>query len=312
MTLSRASTNNTSRRTILVVAPATLEENYTFDVTLDEHDERTFTVTVPKGGVREGQQFEIPYPSSSDDEEDDSAVSGKYHQQYQPSSPNDKETSLDCIQIQTARSSNVSCDEQNPVSLTNGGDAPIGRWRHSTFSCCHVVTQSTFWMGFFCLPVQIAQLVTRLGLDWRGREPMGSTVSPSSLTVMEASTEEASLSYNKIVLSFLAILLLGNFLIGANVIVVGLYMILLLLTTGINLRRNVRIRYKIPTRTSASCLSNHESINHCTECVEDGVCMLLCSCCSVIQMARHTHNDREYPGYACTTTGLAVGAPKVV
>ena len=38
------------------------------------------------------------------------------------------------------------------------------------------------------------------------------------------------------------------------------------------------------------------------------VLLLACGCCSLIQMARHTHNDKEYPGYACTTTGLEVGA----
>jgi hypothetical protein len=45
--------------------------------------------------------------------------------------------------------------------------------------------------------------------------------------------------------------------------------------------------------------------------VEDGICMFLCGCCSAIQMARHTHDDKEYPGHGCTTTGLGVDAPEI-
>ena len=40
-----------------VVAPATLSEGYTFDVDIDG---TTTSVTVPKGGVEEGQSFTIP------------------------------------------------------------------------------------------------------------------------------------------------------------------------------------------------------------------------------------------------------------
>lgn len=40
--------------TIRVVAPATLNEGYNFDVTTDG-DGRTLTVTVPSGGVTEGE-----------------------------------------------------------------------------------------------------------------------------------------------------------------------------------------------------------------------------------------------------------------
>ena len=42
-----------------VVAPATLSEGYTFDVDIEG---TTTSVTVPKGGVEEGQSFTIPMP----------------------------------------------------------------------------------------------------------------------------------------------------------------------------------------------------------------------------------------------------------
>ena len=63
---------------------------------------------------------------------------------------------------------------------------PIGGWRTRMFSCCDVLTQSTFWMGFFAAPVLMAQLVTRLKLTWNGRE---------------GPPEETSLSFNRLILS---------------------------------------------------------------------------------------------------------------
>ena len=41
--------------TIRVVAPATLNEGYNFDVITTDGDGRTLTVTVPSGGVTEGE-----------------------------------------------------------------------------------------------------------------------------------------------------------------------------------------------------------------------------------------------------------------
>jgi len=45
-----------------VVAPATLSEGYTFEVEIEGN---TTTITVPKGGVEEGQKFTIAMPSSA-------------------------------------------------------------------------------------------------------------------------------------------------------------------------------------------------------------------------------------------------------
>jgi hypothetical protein len=43
-----------------VVAPATLSEGYTFDVDIEG---KTTTITVPQGGVEEGQSFTVAMPS---------------------------------------------------------------------------------------------------------------------------------------------------------------------------------------------------------------------------------------------------------
>lgn len=54
--------------TIRVIAPARLQEGFTFEVLVDGEP---FTVRVPKGGVKEGQEFEVLY----DREEDNSKKS---------------------------------------------------------------------------------------------------------------------------------------------------------------------------------------------------------------------------------------------
>jgi len=47
-----------------VIAPATLPEGYTFEAIISD---RTFTVTVPPGGVTEGQTFLAPLPPNEED-----------------------------------------------------------------------------------------------------------------------------------------------------------------------------------------------------------------------------------------------------
>jgi hypothetical protein len=62
MTSPSNSSTGTSNGRIRVVAPATLAEGYTFDVMLEGE---AFTVQVPKGGVEQGETFEIPYPEAT-------------------------------------------------------------------------------------------------------------------------------------------------------------------------------------------------------------------------------------------------------
>ena len=168
-----------------------------------------------------------------------------------------------------------------PSSSDSEEIAVVGRWRTPLCGCCDVITQSTFWMGFFCLPVLVAQILTRLGLNWKG--------------LPDKDKEETQLTYNKIVLAFVVALIIGN-VPSLGILSMLCFSGALMLWTGRNLRRHVRERYEIPTTTK----------------LDDCFCAFFCSCCSVIQMARQTHDDKEYPGYCCTTTGLEPGAPLVV
>ena len=343
-----------SNRTILVEAPETLAENFSFDITLD-HEDRPYTVTVPPGGVLKGQQFEIPYPSSSDDDSSRSSTSssgshgkdtGTKQEDHryaaskavtffqQPTNTNrsahDKDSAsasasaANLPHIQTVSSSHDDAEEEDHITSESATGAPYGRWRHNLYSCCDVVTQSTFWMALLCVPVLLAQLVTRLGLSWHGRPVSSTPLSTMSVTAFGEATEEASLSYNKLVLSFVVVLFVGNFCPGLNVILISVYVMGLLLTVGSNLRRSMRHRYKIPPTYQTMCAARSQrmrfrgttrgSMDNESRCarMEDCCCMGFCGRCTLIQMARHTHNDKEHPGLACTTTGLEVGAPRIV
>jgi Cys-rich protein (TIGR01571 family) len=245
---------------IRVIAPATLGEGYTFDVLVDD---APYTVEVPSGGVKEGQEFEVLYEPHLQD----GLISTQVHHksskdtEEETKAPEDKETVFD------------------PET-----GAPMGRWRNRLCACCDVLTQSTFWMGFCCTPILIAQLITRFGLTWQGRT---------------GTKEQISLSFNRIVLSLLMVLALWKIPVVGDFILL-LFWLFIVVLVGSPVRQYMRQKYEIP-----------QSLPLRFARVEDGCCMLLCGCCSAIQMARHTHDDKEYPGHGCTTTGLGVDAPEI-
>jgi Cys-rich protein (TIGR01571 family) len=254
---------------IRVVAPATLEQGYTFDVMLQDE---AFTVTVPEGGVVKGEEFEIPYPTLSTEE----TVTG---QAWTDDADDDDHENINKEQASTDKE-----EEDNSNNNETTTKLVAGRWRHSLCSCCDVFTQATFWLGLCCTPVLLAQLITRLKLSWRGHS--------------NKSKEETSLSFNKILLSFIAVLILGYTPVIGQFIIAG-YLILIIVGVGKNVRSTMRRKYNIQPST-------------CCESLDDCLCMCLCGGCSAIQMARHTHNDKEYPGFCCTTTGLGLDAPELV
>ena len=266
----RSSEGAQNKKTIRVIAPATLLEGYTFDV---EVAGQAVTVTVPTGGVQKGEEFEFPLPHAIQSTARTSTAENSME------IIDETESSVEQGQDELVPKRTASSDEETQQDTVG---APKGRWRNHLCACCDVLTQATFWMSFCCVPVLIAQLLTRLGLSWKGHK---------------ASPEEASLTFNRIVLSFIGVLVVGN-LPAVGFVASGLYTLGLLVWTGRNLRRTMRRRYNIPP-------SLHESVDDC-------MCMVCCGCCSAIQMARHTHDDKEYPGSCCTTTGLDLDAPHLV
>ncbi|GAX23706.1 hypothetical protein FisN_12Hh283 [Fistulifera solaris] len=274
--------------TVRVIAPATLEEGYQFDVLVYG---KPYTITVPVGGVYEGEEFEVPYDK-------DNIVTDGYDDEYtREGGTLPAHSSSQDVEEGEEHENGQKKDSLGDASIPRRDalGAPLGRWRYRVCACCDVLTQATFWMAFCCTPVLLAQLLTRLQLNWNGQAAR--------------SAAEASLTFNRIVLSFVAVLVFGQFTPGISPIIVFAYLFLLLVFVGSNLRKTMRKRYEIKTATNLKCCCfcmKEESFT-----VEDAVCMSVCGCCSLVQMARHTHDDKEYPGFCCTTTGLELDAPAV-
>lgn len=216
-----------SPRFVRVVAPATLEAGFTFEAAVDD---TTFVVVVPEGGVKEGEEFEVPFPEEI-----------------------------------TPGGIDIPDDEEVKALLHDEHGVPKGSWRNRLFSCCDVSTQATFWMSCFCVPILYAQILTRLRLTWKGEE---------------GSPEETAMTFNRLVIALCFILASGA--IPFAVYIVGLIAMIFYLYVGVRLRRYMRQRYEIPTGPLGRI---HENC-------DDGCCMLFCWCCSSIQMARHTHDDK--------------------
>lgn len=114
---------------ITVVAPSDLEAGYTFTATAGAGQD--FLVTVPEGGVKAGQKFEVPQPTAGD-----MVVSGG-----------------------------------SPAAKDNKGDGPMGSWRKGLCSCCDLFCCGNgclFWQAFCCQGFLMGQLLERMHLDWCG------------------------------------------------------------------------------------------------------------------------------------------------
>jgi Cys-rich protein (TIGR01571 family) len=289
--------------TIRVIAPATLAEGYTFDVMVDS---QPYTVEVPRGGVKEGQEFEVLYephiygvggPKNYSSRRSQRKLDKEFAEEHSESRmidlPDDGTMPVQSHSDDQEEGHHTNEEEdleegEEKTWYDETTGAPIGRWRTTLISCCDVLTQSTFWMGICCTPVLIAQLVTRLNLSWNGRAG--------------ASKEEISLSFNRIVLSMMITLAFWKIPIAGDLALLCFYL-LIVVHVGSHVRHHMRQKYKIPSRFPT---------RYCGDRMEDSCCMFFCGCCSAIQMARHTHDDKEFPGHGCTSTGLGLDAPPVV
>lgn len=233
-----------------VVAPFSFPAGYQFDATVGT---RTIKVTVPEGGVTEGDIIEVPIDLSSEP----------------------------MITHPSAKVENV-----NPIIT--------GYWRTGLCTCCEVVGSCLFWTTCCAWPIVLAQLMQRIKLN---------------LFAMPDPTNHSNTCRN--VLAFLVICgILGMvfdalyntydvpyaFTISAAI---STYSGILYFYWEVKTRYEYRQKYEI----SASC---------CPGCIDDCCCIFWCRCCSYIQMARHTHEDRRHPYDLCSQTGLGPNAPEIV
>jgi len=121
--------SKTTPATVKVISPATLKEGATFEATVDGID---FTVVVPEGGVGEGDDFEVPYPTKKE------------------------ETSKTGVSLVDPEKGAV-----------NAYDIPTGKWRHELCDCCSACC-CPFLMGWCCVPILMAQVMERMKFNFLG------------------------------------------------------------------------------------------------------------------------------------------------
>jgi hypothetical protein len=130
-----ASTTSQAQKpaTCTVIAPAALGPGYTFTANVDGID---FLVTVPAGGVTEGQAFQVPYPTTPHDSQAVTAVHG------------------------------------GPPPVRGDTGAPKDIWRNGVWDCFEVLCDGMFWQGWCCTPILLGQVMTRFKLNLCGTGTM--------------------------------------------------------------------------------------------------------------------------------------------
>ena len=232
---------------VAVVAPSTLQAGYTFTAQVDGKD---FVVTVPEGGVTEGQVFEVPYPGAS---EGTTIASGGTF-------------------AGTSAGGGVPPKDNDVVK---------GMWRKDLLDCCEVFCNGMFWMSWCLNPIIFGQVMERMKLDAFGYKH----------------DKEGTCS----IITLLFVVFLVLCFVGIGVIVWPIWLIYTLFAFS-NARYAYRKHYDIKPSLCDCCDGR----------MDDFCCIFWCGCCAGIQLARHTHDERQYPYSCCSPTGISDSAPEIV
>ena len=207
-----------------------------------------FTVTVPEGGVKSGQVFQV-------------------------------DTAL--------------------VAASNTETPPHGpRWKHTLCSCCETCC-CPFWMGWCCLGIFAGQVFQRMKYNIVGCETSNASNTCVIMTVISLTAWLVT-----VILSYLFCdaytATYGTYGFGTITYYFISYAFLIYIVVALTFaRNNMRKKYNI----QGSC---------CEGCLDDCCCAYWCSCCTLIQMHRETHDENQYRYDIGSKTGLQRGAPEVV
>jgi Cys-rich protein (TIGR01571 family) len=319
---------------VRVVAPSTLNAGYTFDVTTA--DGRTLTVKVPTGGVTEGQSFDaevvddikssatnpnfvavmaVPATAPVLDAEPETVVAGEaipvatsITAVGEPAptitktvikNPDGTEIVTEETRYPDGRITTTTTTLADATTTGGGGTplrtppstfaVPTGAWRYDLFSCCDTCSSGMFWMAWCCAYAALGQILQRMKLNCCGSKSSGSEYKNSCMlwTVL-------------MIVMWVITFILMPYSENASIIIIYAMSILAVFAMT-QARYYMRQKYSIP----ADCCSD-------SGCLSDCCCMWWCSCCGLIQMMRHTHDERKYV-YNCTSpTGLHADVPEIV
>jgi Cys-rich protein (TIGR01571 family) len=170
----------------------------------------------------------------------------------------------------------VSKTETDPHGI------PTGHWRDGLCDCCaHGLFHIHYWMAYFCRPVALGQILSRMNLSIWG-EPLAGNNQQGSKT-----------------LSIMIVLTFLYWTLGQAVNVIGLAILFFTIFVTMKARAHVRRTYNIPE--SRDCIG-----------CEDFCCSFWCGCCVLAQMSRHTVDYRMYHPVCCTESGMDIDAPPTI
>ena len=206
-------------------------------------------------------------------------------------------------------------NDVDALAASAGHNIPTGRWRDDLCDCCKVgCCHAQCWLTFFCSPVALGQIMSRMKLDWmasplNGRSPTMSAFKVMLITFIVYQAVDTGLSYTVAPYSPMYDADTQTYVAPENVpdwvgpvdgIRQGLSLLysFFVLVVLIRTRSHIRHKYQIPEHTCKGC--------------EDCCCSFWCGACTVCQMARHTADYSTYSASCCSDTGLDPTAPEVV
>ena len=307
---------------VRVIAPSNLNAGYTFNVT--NEDGRTLNVRVPTGGVVKGEPFNAEVVINNDDGGDTTLFPPAMNPEFAPAAaaavvtaepvalptitktvvnnPNGTQTVTEETRYPDGR---ITTTATTSAAASAGGGAtttanatstvapftvPTGQWRKKLFSCFDSCSSGIFWMTWCLQPVAIGQLLTRMKLNFCGSQTSGNEYKQSCII------------WTTIGIAVWVIAWFVMVVTGAGYLFLLVYAMSILAVVALTQTRYyMRQKYAIP----ADCCAD-------SGCLSDCCCMWWCSCCGIIQMMRHTHDEQKYVYHCSSSTGLYSDAPEIV
>lgn len=171
------------------------------------------------------------------------------------------------------------------------GDVPTGGWRHGLFECFDACGDLMFWMSIYCPYIAMGQLLQRMKMNVCG-QPGDHKNTCVIWTVAWAA-------------AVVLWIIVGWSTRGVGYVfylnVFYLMFVILALAALTQVRHFMRQRWSIP----ADCCEGNGCLSDCCS-------VWLCTSCSVIQMLRHTHDEKVHLYKFTSPTGLEDDAPEVV
>jgi len=278
---------------IQVVAPCSMQAGYQFMAI--SNDGLQIPVTVPPGGVQEGQVFAVPHGSR-----------------------------VDLMNLYNNAASEVTPFFRNNA-VVGREISERGRWKDGLFDCFRLgYFHPTLWNATLCPQILMAQVLTRVKLNWLGlTEDRTAQSAPDNMLNDDNDANQRRKTFFQVLWIVIAYWILSSLLAPSsaqwvqdydtgrmirlpvekspfvqsflyNAVAWGFAVYTWIVLT--RLRRVIRAWFEIPVQFPM--LGAWEDV-----CVT-----FWCGCCSVAQMARQTANYEQQRAVCCSVNGLETAA----